>query len=381
MHILLSPWFWTFVLASHLLRFVRIGIAPSLLFGLLNLGAIYVLAGRGAAILLAGLALAIWAGYRGDRRSRARTVTLAAIVLLAGLFLFHKLMMEHRIPSSAVFVVMSALGFSYVFLRAWDLIAALNTGRVPVLDPVSLAGYLAPFHMLPAGPITPYPQYAAMNRAAPEPPSFDATLLALNQIATGFFYKLVIAQGIRIFAFGVDGELASRTWMDSALLVVYVFFDFAGYSHVARAIGTLNGVPTPINFAAPFRSMTVTEFWTRWHVSLGEFVRRNVYLPLQMRGVRRTGVRWSHLVTAATLIVAFGFVGAWHRLTGTFILWGVGMGLIVTLEKYVRDYTWARWPWTRSAGAAHAMAIVGPVYVFVVITTSLHLVMSELLRA
>jgi D-alanyl-lipoteichoic acid acyltransferase DltB (MBOAT superfamily) len=381
MHILLSPWFWAFVLASHLLRFVRVGIAPSILFGVLNLAAISVLAGRGAALLLAALAVALWVAFRGERRSRVRAISLVLTVLLGGMFVLYKLMMEQRVGPSALFLVMSALGFSYVFLRAWDVIAAVNTGRVPLLDPVSLAGYLAPFHMLPAGPITPYPQYAAMNGAAPEPPSFDGTLLALNQIATGFFYKLVIAQSIRIFAFGVTGDLVSRTWFDSALLVVYVFFDFAGYSHVARAIGTLNGVPTPINFAAPFKSVTVTEFWTRWHVSLGAFVRRNVYLPLQMNGVRRTGIRWAHLVTAATLVVAFGFVGAWHRLTGTFLLWGVGMGLIVTLEKYVRDFAWARWPWTRSANAAYAMAIVGPVYVFVVITTSLHLVMAELLGA
>ena len=398
MQIFLNPWFWAFVLISHLLRFVRVGVAPTVLFGGLNLAALYLLTGRGASVLLVAFALVLWLAFRrpgapsraGVRRVRGATPALGVGIGLAMLFLFYKMSMEQGGAGSTIlsgshqervlFGAMSALGFSYVFLRAWDFIAAVETGRVPVLDPVSLVGYLAPFHMLSAGPITPYPQHAAMNGVAPAHPTFDGTLTAVNQMATGLFYKFVIAEAIRIYAFGVNGSLASRSWLDTALLIAYIFFDFAGYSNVARAIGTLNGVPTPVNFSAPFRSATMTEFWTRWHMSLGDFVRRNIYLPLQMNAVRAAGLRWAHLVTVATLVVAFGFVGLWHRLTGHFILWGAAMGLIVALEKYVRDFAWARWHWTRTATAARGMAIVGPVYVFVVVTTSLHLVMSELLH-
>jgi D-alanyl-lipoteichoic acid acyltransferase DltB (MBOAT superfamily) len=240
MHILLSPWFWTFVLASHLLRFIRIGIAPSLVFGGLNLAAVYVLAGRGAAALLASLSLALWLVFRRARPGGWRVASLAAALALAGLYLFYKMVLDHGLPASRLFLMMSAIGFSYVFLRAWDLVATVNGGKVAILDPVSLAGYLAPFHMLPAGPITPYQQYAAMNGEPPARPSFDGTLAAINQIATGFLYKLVIAQALRMFAFGATGPLVSASWFDSALLVVYIFFDFAGYSRVARARGARN---------------------------------------------------------------------------------------------------------------------------------------------
>lgn len=397
MELLLNPWFWVFVLISHLAAFVPLPARRSLIFGGLNLAALYVFAGPVAAGLLLMLAVALWAAFRGtraaepSRAARARVAATAFVIALAVVFVGYKLVMEQgaigsgllRIDRerSAYFHALAGLGFSYVFLRAWDVVATLRNPRVPLLDPVSLAGFLAPFHMLAAGPIGAYQHHLTMNEVAPPRPQVDATLAAMNGIATGLVYKFVVAEGLRIFAFGVNGALASRSWLDTALLIIYVFFDFAGYSRVARAIGELNGVPTPINFSAPFASTSVTEFWTRWHMSLGDFVRRNIYLPLQVSLVRSYGLKWAYLAALATLIVSFGFVGLWHRLIGHFILWGAGMGLLMAIEKLVRDRALSRWRWTRSAAAGYGMAVVGPVYVFAVITTSMHFVMAELLHA
>lgn len=397
MELLLNPWFWAFVLVSHLASFLPLPVPRSAIFGILNLLALYILAGAASAVFLVILSTTLWGAFRAMRGAAApatRAVPLAATLVVAALaviFVAYKILMEHSAielgplrlgrERSPYFRALAGLGFSYVFLRAWDVAATLRNPRVPLLDPLSLAGFLAPFHMLAAGPIGAYQHHLTMNDAPPARPQADATLAALNGIATGLVYKFVIAEGLRIFAFGVNGTLASRSWLDTALLIIYVFFDFAGYSRVARAIGELNGVPTPINFSAPFASTSVTEFWTRWHMSLGAFVRRNIYLPLQVSLVRAYGLKWAYAATLVTLVVSFGFVGLWHRLAGHFILWGTGMGLLMAVEKLLRDRALARWKWTRTAAASYAVAIVGPVYVFVAIVTSLHFVMSDLLHA
>lgn len=127
-----------------------------------------------------------------------------------------------------LFPVLSGIGFSYVFLRTWDLVATLRHGKVELLDPVSLAGYLAPFHMLSAGPINAYGEHVAMNRRADAPSDFAGVLGGVNDLATGLFYKFVLAEAIRIFAFGVNTPMHARSWLDTALVLIYVFFDFAG---------------------------------------------------------------------------------------------------------------------------------------------------------
>ena len=158
--------------------------------------------------------------------------------------------------------------------------------------------------------------------------------------------------------------------------LVYLFFDFAGYSLVALGIGVLCHVPTPQNFRAPFSSRSVTEFFTRWHMSLGEFIRRNVFLPLQLRFVRRWGVSSASLVALGTMSLSFVVVGLWHRLSPAFFVWGLFLGTVMGIEKILQarflssPLARARWPWRLGM-------VLGPVYVFCAVTTSIHLVATE----
>jgi alginate O-acetyltransferase complex protein AlgI len=349
-------------------------------FGALSLAALYLLLGWTAPAAVLVLATGLWLALQ-----RPGTWPIFAVSVL---FLLYKVVMEQgsvRLGVMSVsrdgllFTVLSGLGFSYVFLRIWDLVATSRQGKVPLLDPVSLAGYLAPFHMLSAGPINAYADHVAMNRPADVPSHFDGVLAGVNDLATGLFYKFVLAEAIRIFAFGVNTPMRASSWLDTALVLIYVFFDFAGYSRVAVAIGRLSAIPTPVNFSAPFASSTLTEFWTRWHMSLGAFVRRNLYLPVQLHLVRTYGLRWAHVVTVLSLVLSFAFVGLWHRLSIRFLLWGAGMGLVLALEKLIRDHARARYAWARSRAVTRGLAILGPAYVFAILTTSLRLVVSELL--
>jgi D-alanyl-lipoteichoic acid acyltransferase DltB (MBOAT superfamily) len=182
-----------------------------------------------------------------------------------------------------------------------------------------------------------------------------------------------------VFLFGLDAPLETRSLADTAVLFVYVFFDFAGYSRIALAAGTLMGVPTPPNFRAPFGARNVTDFFTRWHMSLGGMVQRNIYVPLQLRLVRRFGVRRALWLALVTLVVCWLFVGLWHRLTGRFALYGVTFAVVVWIEKAVFDRRWVR-PAKPGTAKAWVRRVLGMAYVFVTVTLMLHIVMNELLN-
>jgi len=249
----------------------------------------------------------------------------------------------------------------------------------PLISPLAVAGYLAPFHMLAAGPIAAYRDHATLDEAPPTAMSFPVFVIHLNTITTGLFYKFVIAESLKILAFGARGPLAApQSLADTMFLLVYLFFDFAGYSKVALGIGRLLGIPTPENFRAPLLAVSVTDFWNRWHMSLGAFVFRNIYTPLQVALVRRVGIARSRQANLLTLVVAFGFVGVWHRMSVAFLLWGISMGVLMFVERLIRDYA-ASVPALQHRAVAIAMRIAGPVYVITAISLSLRFIMREFL--
>jgi D-alanyl-lipoteichoic acid acyltransferase DltB (MBOAT superfamily) len=280
-------------------------------------------------------------------------------------------------PLSGMYSLLLALSFSYVFLRSWDVTCSVLGKRSPLLDPIALVGYLVPFHMLLAGPIAAYDQHLKLNDPNTIPAIPDRILPAANDIATGLVYKFVCSEYLRIFAFGLDTPLASQSLADTAVLFVYLFFDFAGYSRIAIGTGTLLGVPTPANFRAPFAAKNVTDFFSRWHMTLGGFVQRNIYVPLQLRLVRRFGVRRALPLALVTLTTCWLFVGLWHRLSWRFALYGTVFALVVWAEKVVLERRWLR-PAKAGTWLAFVRRGLGMAYVFVVITLMLHIVMGEI---
>jgi D-alanyl-lipoteichoic acid acyltransferase DltB (MBOAT superfamily) len=147
--------------------------------------------------------------------------------------------------------------------------------------------------------------------------------------------------------------------------------DFWGYSVVAFGVGRLLGIPTPLNFDMPLRSRSLSEFWTRWHISLGDFVRRRLYYPLQLSMMRHLGGERMYLVNTVSLITAFTFVGLWHRFTLPFVAWGVFFGVILSIEKFVSDELGPEFfekPWVRTLAQ-----VAGPIYTLGVIVSMLHL--------
>ncbi len=391
MDFLIDPKFWAFVIGVYLLLQLEPPFRATLWFGLINGGVLLFLLGLPTGLSLYALAALLWLGIRYAVRLQLRRVVfvIAAGVFFAGLFVLHKLNLQHSplveyvqrlAPGSAVFVLSTllAVSFSYVALRLVDMVRLVMYEGTSLLDPISMVGYLVPFHMLVSGPICPYKEHLLLDARKKTWPTFSHLLRAVSVITTGLFYKLVIAECMRIYAYGLEGPMTVETWAQSAYFLVYLYFDFAGYSLVALGIGRLCGVPTPRNFYAPLLASTVTDFWTRWHASLGSFVRRNIFTPLQLTLMRRTRGRGNAAIGLFTLIVSFLFVALWHHLGWSVLLWGLAMGVLMAMEKTARDYflrrRWAHWRSVR-----WGYRIVGPVYVFAVISGGLLLIAREML--
>ncbi len=336
-------------------------------FGALNALALLLVFGVRPALVAALVALSAWALLAHGARATAALLLAATL-----LFALHKLGLEqHFAPGhDGPLGLLARLSWSYAVLRLVDAARAVRAGA-RLMDPLALLGFLFPFHMLMAGPIGVYRDHLRADDAPVELPGFALLLERVDLVVSGLFSKLVLAEGLRVFAFGLDGPLRSSGLADSLLLFAYLFFDFAGYSLVALGIGRLLGVPTPVNFDRPWRAASLTDFWQRWHASLGAFVRAHVFVPLQLRLVRAYGVRRAAAVGLVALVVSFGFVGLWHRLDWRFLVWGLGMGAALALEKLARDRLlrrgFAAHPWLPAVGRA-----LGPLYACGAVALSLH---------
>ena len=381
----LEPTYWALV--AGLAVWLRLAPARgTTAFGAANLIALGLLAGPAVAVAGLTLATGLWAVLALANGGRSWLLTGLAYAIPATVFLGYKAAGDWAVvwaaiptggPLADAVGLLVALSFSYVFLRGLDATRAVLKGS-PLLDPVGLAGYLFPFHMLIAGPIAGYDQHLKLNAGPPEPVAAGRLLSGASDIATGLVYKHVCAEYLRAFLFGLDAPLESRGLVDTAALFVYLFFDFAGYSRIALGVGTWMGVPTPANFRAPFAAKNVTDFFARWHMSLGGLVQRNIYVPLQLQLVRRFGVGRAVWLALVSLLACWLFVGLWHRLSWRFAAYGAAFAVIVWAEKFVLDRRWVR-PARPGSALAYVRRGLGMAYVFAVVTIMLHLVMGEIL--
>ena len=397
MTLFVNETFWISALLAYLLIQTKLPLRSSLRYGLINAGILSFLLGLQITLAAISLTLILWGllrvtltyrnNNRGGLKFLAGTISLLFITLI---FIFHKLntsnesffaSFNNAIPWVRAELILPALiliSFSYVFLRCIDLIRSIVWGETELLDPISLLGFILPFYMIVSGPINSYEEHLKINES---PPNEDSgphrIILIINEITTGLFYKFVIAEGIRIYFWGLGEAISINSWYDSAIFFIYLFFDFAGYSKVALGLGKLYRVPTPENFDSPFLSCSMTEFWTRWHMSLGNFVRKNIFFPIQLYLVRQLGRKHAIFVNAFTVIFSFGMVGLWHRFTWVFFAWGLAMGLVLTVEKFAREYSQSFSVITSPFFQA-GVRVIGPAYVFIINASGIYFVANEI---
>ena len=203
--------------------------------------------------------------------------------------------------------------------------------------------YISMFPQLIAGPIVRYNTVAQeiSNRSVTSKDVADG----IYRFVIGLGKKVILANQLseisdQFLAGGMQDLTTTGAWTGIVAFTLQIYFDFSGYSDMAIGLGRCLGFHFNENFRHPYCCDTITDFWRRWHISLGSFFRDYVYIPM--------GGNRSH--QALNIFVVWFLTGMWHGASWNFIIWGVYFGLIVTLEKYTILRIRTVWCWWSLAG-------------------------------
>ena len=192
---------------------------------------------------------------------------------------------------------------------------------------ITLAAYIAMFPQLIAGPIVRYSDVAAQLTRRTH--SFEKTALGIRRFVLGLAKKILIANALGelcdIFRASGDKSVLFY-WLYAIAFTLHIYFDFSGYSDMAIGLGKLFGFDFIENFRYPYISASITEFWRRWHISLGSWFRDYVYIPLG-------GNRVSRLKWLRNILVVWLLTGFWHGAAWNFIVWGLLFAVLLMVEK------------------------------------------------
>jgi len=220
------------------------------------------------------------------------------------------------------------IGISFFTFQAMSYVVDVFRGTVRVQrNPLKLALYIALFPQLIAGPIVRYS--TVCEQIEGRRTTLDMFARGIMRFLYGFNKKMLLANlfaAVADKAFGMSDPGCGMAWLGAACYTLQIFFDFSGYSDMAIGLGLVFGFRFLENFDYPYVSKTVTEFWRRWHMSLGSWFRDYVYFPL---GGSRVGK--ARLVL--NLAVVWTLTGVWHGANWTFMLWGALYGVLIMIEK------------------------------------------------
>ena len=225
-------------------------------------------------------------------------------------------------------VIALPIGISFYTFQALSYVIDVYRGEVRARRNVLSFGlYICLFPQLIAGPIV---QYKVIEEQLDDHPGTKKMFSGgLWQFVWGLAKKVLIANAMgEMFELCRAGGGIVTAWLGAIAFALQIYYDFSGYSDMAIGIGRMFGFRFPKNFDAPYTARSVTEFWRRWHMTLGSWFREYVYIPL---GGNRVSVA-KHI---RNLLIVWLLTGIWHGAGWNFILWGLYYGIWLILEKYV----------------------------------------------
>jgi len=235
--------------------------------------------------------------------------------------------------------VVLPIGISFFTFQAMSYVIDVyrQAGQIQK-NPLNLALYIALFPQLIAGPIVRYETVAdEINHRRETLPEFAQ---GVRRFIIGLSKKLILANGCGQVAdtiFNMKDLSMGLAWIGIIAYALQIYFDFSGYSDMAIGLGLMFGFHFLENFNYPYISKSVSEFWRRWHISLGSWFRDYVYIPLG-------GNRVSPWKQYRNLGIVWMLTGLWHGASWTFVAWGVYYGIWIMLEKAFLGKILARVP-------------------------------------
>ena len=277
-----------------------------------------------------------------ESMGRAKTVKLAVLILdiafnVGILFVFKYLnfiisVLRSVFPITRTFVPKTSIalpiGISFFTFQAMSYVIDVYRG-VPAQKNICFLGlYISLFPQLIAGPIVRYT--TVMDQIRQRRITLDSFSQGIIRFMIGFNKKVLLANTLAEVAdrsFALNGGSGCMAWLGALCYTLQIYYDFSGYSDMAIGLGRMLGFRFLENFDYPYISKTVTEFWRRWHISLGTWFRDYVYFPM---GGSRVSSRGRLIIN---LMVVWTLTGIWHGASWNFILWGFMYGIVIVTEK------------------------------------------------
>lgn len=279
------------------------------------------------------------AGHARPSRGARRAVLVLGIVVdlvLLGFFKYAGFLVENinalAHTSFATVELALPVGISFFTFSAISYLADVYKGRVETEGGlIDVAVYLSFFPKVLSGPIVQYKDMAA--QIAERHVSRAQLDEGARLFMVGLGKKVLIADCLAttysaLAALPVGGLSTLSAWLGCVCYTLVIYFDFSGYSDMAIGVSKLFGFDVAANFDHPYVSMSATEFWRRWHISLGRWFRDYVYIPLG-------GNRVSTAAHVRNIAIVWLLTGLWHGAAWHFVAWGGFYGVLILIEKYL----------------------------------------------
>ena len=220
---------------------------------------------------------------------------------------------------------------------------------------VSFTSYVTLFPQIVAGPIVRYEDVA--NEIDHRTVSVSKVSYGIGKFMKGLAKKVLLANNVglvwtQVKAMDYTHISALTAWLGILAFTFQIYFDFSGYSDMAIGLGKMLGFNFPKNFDHPYVSKSISEFWRRWHITLGSWFRSYVYIPL---GGNRKGM----LKTLRNLLIVWALTGLWHGASWNFVLWGLYFGLLIIIERLGFGKILAKLPSWLSTSYTFVMVVLG----------------------
>ncbi len=258
---------------------------------------------------------------------------LAAGIVLSVLLLFTFKYLNFTLSVfkvSRTIKLIAPIGISYIVFQCIAYLTEIYRGKLlSANEPLNVFLYIFFFPKVMSGPIEP-PDRFLKNIAEPAEVSYRQYLTAFSYIILGFVKKMVVADYL---VTGVDAVYASLGTSDRTSIILaafmysfQIYFDFSGYSDIAVGSAALFGINLTKNFNKPYLATGIQDFWRRWHISLSDWLKNYIYIPL---GGNRKGFARKQINTLITFTVS----GIWHGASFTYVIWGVMHGAMQVIEN------------------------------------------------
>jgi alginate O-acetyltransferase complex protein AlgI len=306
---------------------------------LVLLGLVYyaLVAGAWPLALLIGMTIATYAATSAARRrpSRPGLVVLGAVAPLSVLAAFKLAALVKTSPGS----VLLPLGLSFYAFNLASYAFDVRQGLAPAASLPSLAAFSTFFPSVTAGPLLRYGHFHAQEAARP-PVGVDLVHAGMVRLILGLAKKTLVADPLGAAIeplFSSYESLGLDAWIAVLGYAYQLYFDFSGYTDMAIGAGALLGFRLPENFNAPYAALHITDFWQRWHMTMSQWFRDYLFLPLSRALLRRSpSTEGADGVRARCLVLTMVVIGLWHGTTWSYLAWGGYHGVLLAGHARIR---------------------------------------------